>query len=378
MAGIYIHIPFCRKKCHYCNFFSTPSVKHRKAIVPALIKEIAFQRNYLNEPIDTIYFGGGTPSLLVDDEINRIIDTIYDNFLISDKPEITLEANPDDINTQKIREIKQTPVNRMSLGVQSFYANDLKYLNRVHEENQSEFALKKLQNAGFTNVSIDLIYGAPSLGMGHWKENLQKAIDFKVPHISAYALTVELNTNLEVLIDKRKLAAVSEAETINQFKYLMSFMKEQGFIHYEISNFCKPGFESKHNSAYWDGTPYLGVGPSAHSFDKTSRQWNVSNLEKYLETLEANELSFEKENLDIVQKHNEYIMTALRTHKGINLRFMETEFGDIFYNTFIEKLKKYDASGWLNITEQTVCLTDEGKLFADSISAELFTNEGKQ
>jgi len=375
MSGIYIHIPFCRKKCHYCNFFSTPSGKHRDAFVPALIKEIVLQKAYLEEAITTIYFGGGTPSLLSSDQINRIVDAIFDNYDVSDKPEITLEANPDDINAEKIKELNHTMVNRMSVGVQSFYANDLKYLNRTHEENQSEYTIKSLQDAGFANLSIDLIYGAPSLGMGHWKENLRRTVEYQVPHISAYALTVEPNTNLEVLISKQKLAAVSEAETVNQFKYLMSFLREQGFIHYEISNFCLTGFESKHNSAYWDGTPYLGVGPSAHSYNKISRQWNVANLDKYIASIGENEIPFEKEELTKIQKHDEYIMTSLRTNKGINLDFVKSEFGDLYNNSLIKKLKKYENSDWLEVTKQNVSLTDEGKLFADLISSELFMNE---
>ena len=235
------------------------------------------QRTYLDEAVKTIYFGGGTPSLLTSDEINSIIDSIHGNYNVINTPEITLEANPDDITAEKIKQIGQTPVTRVSIGVQSFYYQDLKYLNRVHTEGQSEYAIKSLQDSGYSNLSIDLIYGIPSLGMEHWKENLNKTIDYCVPTYSAYALTVEPNTNLEVLIRKNKLPPVSEAETINQFKYMMGFLKEKNYVHYEISNFCAPGYESLHNSSYWNGTPYLGIGPSAHSFNKISRQWNCSS-----------------------------------------------------------------------------------------------------
>ncbi|MEI6851776.1 MAG: radical SAM family heme chaperone HemW [Bacteroidota bacterium] len=374
MAGIYIHIPFCKKKCHYCNFFSTPSNKFREAFVPSVIKEIELQKAYLDEEVNTIYFGGGTPSLLSGEELNNIFDSIQRNFQIGDTPEITMEVNPDDISAAKIKEIRNTPVTRISIGVQSFYAMDLKYLNRVHEEGQGEYAIKSLQDAGYDNLSIDLIFGAPSLGMGHWKENLNKTIEFSVPHISAYALTVEPNTNLEVLISKRKLAAVSEAETINQFKYLMSFLKEQGFIHYEISNFCLPGFTSIHNSSYWDGPPYLGVGPSAHSFDRTSRQWNCSHLDQYIGSIEQNSLPFEREVLTPDQKYNEYIMTSLRTAKGLNAEFVEKEFGENYADHMMASLHKYDSGDWIETLNNNICLTDEGKLFSDLISSELFIN----
>jgi oxygen-independent coproporphyrinogen-3 oxidase len=374
MSGIYIHIPFCKKKCHYCNFYSTPSGKFRDTLVPALIKEIELQKNYLDEEISTIYFGGGTPSLLNGDEINSIIDSVYKTFRVIPSPEITLEANPDDITQQKIKEFRSSPISRLSLGIQSFFAEDLKYLNRLHEEGQSEYAIKSLQDAGYENLSIDLIFGMPSLGMGHWKENLHKAIDFSVPHISAYALTVEPNTNLEVLINKNKLAGVSEAETINQFKYLMSFLKDRGFIHYEISNFCLPGFESRHNSAYWDSTPYLGIGPSAHSFNRTSRQWNCSNLEKYIESINHNKLPFEREVLTVDQKYNEYIMTSLRTNKGVSAEIVKNEFGEKYADYLIESIRKYVSAGWLGTLNDNICLTDEGKLFSDLISSELFIN----
>ncbi len=375
MAGIYIHIPFCRKKCHYCNFYSTPSLKYRDRIVPALQHELRLQKNYLNETVNTIYFGGGTPSLLSSDEINLLIDEIQQNFVLSNSPEITLEANPDDISLQKVKELRATSVNRISMGVQSFYAADLKYLNRLHEDTQSEYAIKALQDGGFTDISIDLIYGAPSLGMGHWRENLNKAVGLQIPHISAYALTVEPNTNLEVLISKQKRAAVSEAETANQFRYLMQFMKDVNYVHYEISNFCLPGHESKHNRAYWEGIPYLGVGPSAHSFNIASRQWNCANMEQYVDTIAQHKVPFEAEVLTPTQKYNEFVMTSLRTNKGIVISELEQKFPERFSVYFHKMLQRYHQSELLMVSDTLVSLTDEGRLFADRISSDLFFTE---
>ncbi|MEI6122242.1 MAG: radical SAM family heme chaperone HemW [Bacteroidota bacterium] len=372
MAGIYLHIPFCRKKCHYCNFYSTPSLKHRDAMVPAMLHELNLQKNYVTETVNTIYFGGGTPSLLRTDEINRLIDAVHRNFLVANEPEITLEANPDDISKAKVKELGATAINRLSLGVQSFYADDLKYLNRIHEDTQSEYAIKALQDGGFSEISIDLIYGMPSLGMGHWRENLRKAVELGVPHISAYALTVEPNTNLEVLIQKRKLAAVSEAETANQFRYLMAFLNEKNYTHYEISNFCIANHPSRHNQAYWEGIPYLGIGPSAHSFNTTSRQWNCSNMEQYLDAIALHKIPFEMEVLSPAQKYNEFVMTALRTNKGIHRPTLQHDFPAEFVLYFNKILEKYTASHLLTITETTVGLTNEGYLFADCISSDFF------
>jgi oxygen-independent coproporphyrinogen-3 oxidase len=375
MAGIYIHIPFCKKKCHYCNFFSSPSQKHREDIVPALIKEIELQKDYLNEEISSIYFGGGTPSLLTFEEINQLIDAVKQNYTCNPEAEITLEINPDDVSPEKVSAWKQTKVNRMSLGVQSFYANDLKYLNRVHEEGQSEKAIELLQEAGYKNLSIDLIYGQPSLGMGHWRENLKKTLSFNIPHISAYLLTVEPNTNLEFLIKKGKLATPSEAEAINEFHVLCEFMRENQFIHYEISNFCQPGFISRHNSSYWNNTPYLGIGPSAHSFNRDSRQWNCSNIAEYVEKIQQNILPFEHEVLTIEQKYNEYVMTAIRTIQGINTHFILQNFGEKYVDFFLKQVNKLDTSHWFTIHDGNYVLTDNGMLFSDLISSSLFIEE---
>lgn len=361
-----------QKKCHYCNFYSLPSNKHRETLVQSLMKEMEIRNKYLNETVNTIYFGGGTPSLLDAKEINDIIDVINKNYTVQEDAEITLEANPDDINNEKISEWKKTAINRISIGIQSFYDNDLKYLNRIHKELQGEESIRLLQDHGYHNLSIDLIYGAPSLGMGHWSNNLKKAVDLGVPHISAYALTLEPNTNLEVLINKGKLAPLSDSEAVNQFRFLVSYLKDKGFVHYEISNFCKPGFESKHNKAYWENIKYIGIGPSAHSYDNVSRQWNVSNTEKYVESIEKGIVPFECEILTKEQKFNEYVMTSLRTMDGLNLTHVEKEFGINHIQSILRQIEKYKNTDLINLTENCIYLTDEGKLFSDMICSELF------
>jgi len=279
MAGIYIHIPFCKRKCHYCNFYSVPSLKWKDELTAALHNELRLQKDYLDEPVETIYFGGGTPSQLSEDEVKRLIDTVRENYTLINTPEITLEANPDDIDAQKVRELKNSEINRVSIGVQSFFHEDLKYLSRIHTSEQAEYAIKALQDAGLGNISIDFIYGMPSLGQEHWRKNLSRAVDMQIPHISAYAITVEPNTTLDVLIRNQKKQPVSEAEGANEFRYVMKYLPENNYIHYEISNFCLPGYHSRHNSMYWENKPYLGIGPSAHSFNLSSRSWNTSNLE---------------------------------------------------------------------------------------------------
>ena len=372
MAGIYIHIPFCKKKCHYCNFYSIPSTKHKDDLIRALHRELILQKRYPGESISTIYFGGGTPSLLSMDEIKRLTDTVYTNYQIEKIPEITLEVNPDDISIQKVKELKTTPINRISIGVQSFFQQDLNYLNRIHDTEQAEYAVKALQDAGFENMSIDLIYGIPSLGQEHWRKNLLKAVDMQVPHISAYAITVEPNTNLDVLIRHEKLQPVSEAETAQQFRFVMGFLREKNYLHYEISNFCLPGFESKHNKSYWENIPYLGIGPSAHSFNMVSRQWNCSNLTEYMAAISDNKIPCETEILTINQKYNEYVMMSFRTSRGVSFQQLKDLFGDAYLAYFRNTLKHYENSDRLVLSNDIISLTDEGKLFADSIIADFF------
>lgn len=372
MAGIYIHIPFCKKKCHYCNFYSLPTKKYHDELIAALLKEMILQKSYLEEPVETIYFGGGTPSLLSEDDVKSLIGTVEKNYTLISNPEITIEVNPDDISLQKVRGLKTTDVNRISIGVQSFFQQDLTYLNRIHTSEQSEYAIKTFQDSGYSNISIDLIYGMPSLGTAHWKENLLKAIDFQIPHISAYAITVEPGTNLERLISLDKRQPVSDAEAAAQFRFVMNFMRDRNYIHYEISNFCLPGMESKHNKAYWENSPYLGIGPSAHSYNQVSRQWNCANLEKYISAINNNEIPSEKELLSDDQKYNEFVMMGFRTNRGNAVKMIEDLFGEKYAFCFRKVLKKYEDTNMLDVSEDIVRLSDEGKLFADSVIADFF------
>jgi len=341
-------------------------------LIAALHKEISLQKQYTGEKIETIYIGGGTPSLLPTSEISRLLDSVDANFVISNEPEITLEANPDDINTQKIRELRTTNINRISLGVQSFFYEDLTYLNRLHTAGQSEYAIKALQDAGLTNISIDLIFGMPSLGQEHWRKNLFQATEMQIPHISAYAITVEPNTILDVLIRKDKKQPISEAEGAAQFRFIMNYLREKEYIHYEISNFSLPGFESKHNRAYWENIPYLGIGPSAHSFNKTSRQWNCSDMDKYLASIEENIIPCEKETLTQDQHYNEYIMMSLRTNRGISVQNIKKLFGGDYLKSFFRIFKLYENSSYIKSSDDNIQLSDEGVLMADRIISDFF------
>lgn len=373
MAGIYIHIPFCKSKCHYCNFYSVASSRHIRDFVPALIKEIELRQHYLaGENIETIYLGGGTPSLLDYDMLMMVFDKLQKTYVISANAEITIEANPDDLDVIKINDLKRSPVNRISIGIQSFFDEDLKYLNRIHTASQAESSVKCSQDAGFENISIDLIYGIPTLTDEKWDENLCIAFSLHVPHISAYGLTVEPKTALETLIRKRKTTAVDEEQSARQFKILMQQMKANGFTHYEISNFCKDGFISHHNSNYWRGRKYLGLGPSAHSFDEFSRQWNTANILKYLESIDQGKIPAEKEILSETDKLNEYIMTSLRTIRGCDIDYIGKIFGSGLQNSIRKRIDKHIAANHIALTDHILTLTDEGKLFADGIAADLF------
>jgi len=373
MAGIYIHIPFCNSKCNYCNFYSVASSKHLDAYIPALLKEIALQHSYLEkEPIETIYIGGGTPSLLGYTQLASILEKLNKTFEIKPDAEITIEANPNDLNASKIKDFKKLFINRLSIGIQSFFEEDLKYLHRLHSPSQAETAVKRSQDAGFENISIDLIYGIPTLSDENWEKNLHYSFSLYVPHISAYSLTVEPHTALNKLITKGKLTAVNEEQSIKHFKVLMQQTKENDFLHYEVSNFCKKDYFSKHNSNYWKGIKYLGLGPSAHSYNKVERQWNISDTQKYIEHLDSNKLLFEKEVLSETDKLNEYIMTSLRTMWGCDLNYIETYFG-ISEKARLEKKSVQFIDDKKMINEKNhLILSDEGFLFADGIAAELF------
>ena len=373
MAGIYIHIPFCKKACHYCDFHFSTSPQYKEQMLNALKSEIILRKNYLNnEKIETIYFGGGTPSLMNADELQVLIGQITDLFEVSTTAEITIEANPDDLNPQYVREIKSTLINRFSIGVQSFFEEDLKWMNRAHTASEAQSAIKRVQDAGFENITTDLIYGFPLLTNEKWEFNIQKLIEYQVPHISSYSITVEPNTALAKLISKEKQANMDEGQSANQFLMLIDQLSESGFDHYEISNFSKPGMHSRHNSNYWDGVSYLGIGPSAHSFNGESRQWNISNNSKYIDSIELKKVSAETEFLSTENKINEYIMTSLRTSKGMNLQLIALKFGSDYSNEIHNGLETFIEKEWVTINEQMVALTREGKLFADHIASELF------
>jgi len=373
LAGIYIHIPFCKQICHYCNFYSLVSVKYRQPFLKALLKEVSIQKDYLQgETVNTIYFGGGTPSLLPANDLRQIIDLIHETHPVHHDVEITLEANPDDLDKATVSTIQKTSVNRLSMGVQSFRDEDLKYLNRVHNARQVISSIKLAQDAGFGNMSIDLIFGIPTLSNKNWEENISTFLDLDIPHLSAYALTIEPKTALEVLIRKGKTTPVDENATVSQFQILMKAMKKFGYGHYEISNYCKPGFCSRHNRSYWSGEKYLGLGPSSHSYNGSSRQWNIANTRKYIQETDEGKIPAEIETLSIEQQYNEYVLTTLRTMWGTDSNFIKTKFGIKFLDLFLKASGKFIESGMLVKKGNTFILSEKGKLFADGISAELF------
>jgi oxygen-independent coproporphyrinogen-3 oxidase len=374
MAGLYIHIPFCRQKCHYCNFYTVISQKYRHQFISALKYELEIQKKYLeNQQINTIYFGGGTPSILSTNEIVSLINTISLNYNVNSEVEITLEANPDDLSFDYLSQIKnETPVNRFSIGIQSFHDDDLAYLNRIHNGKQSRKAINEALKLGFNNLTIDLIYGIPTLTNEKWKTNLQTFFDFGLPHLSSYALTVEPKTNLQVLIEKQKIAPTLEDQTVDHFEILLEQTERKGFIHYEISNFALPGYYSKHNSHYWLGGHYLGVGPSAHSFNGKTRQWNVKSMKQYCEAQIIDQIVLEKELLTTEQQYNEYVMTSLRTSWGCDTEHIYNVFGEKYARFFTDKVQQYIRKNQIQQLKSIYKLTQAGKLFADGIAVGLF------
>ena len=328
MAGIYVHVPFCRKACHYCNFHFSTSTKYLNDFVFALLKEIDLQKHYLNQPVTTLYFGGGTPSLLPLESLDLILSSINKVYNTTGLIEITLEANPDDITIEKLQAWKQMGINRLSIGVQSFLNEDLLWMNRAHNAEQAQTCIQLAKQNGFLNITIDLIYGTPTLSDASWKHNLQMAAELQIPHLSCYALTVEPKTALDTMINQKKVQGVDAEKQAVHFDMLQQFAASAGYEQYEISNFAKDGFRSKHNSSYWHGVPYLGLGPSAHSFNGLSRQWNIANNALYIQSLRDGNVPFDKETLTTEQRLNEYIMTSLRTIEGINLSYVQDNFGE--------------------------------------------------
>ncbi len=372
MAGIYIHIPFCKQACYYCDFHFSTSLKYKDELLHALIKEIQLQKNYLNgETIETIYFGGGTPSLLSANEVNLLIGTITSSNTVSSNAEITLEANPDDLHNEKLQSLRQTDINRFSIGIQSFFDEDLEWMNRVHRASEAEASVKRAQDAGFENLTVDLIYGYPLLTDQKWKYNLDKVFELGVPHVSSYSMTVEPKTALASFIKNKKQPAMNEQQSAEQFILLMDAMQRHGFEHYEISNFCKPGHYSRHNSNYWKGVKYLGIGPSAHSYNGGERQWNIANNAKYIPAIDAGEIPAETEMLTETDRLNEYIMTSLRTMWGLDLNQLNS-IAPASSGQLLKAARRFFDNQWIEQKDEIIYLTQTGKLYADNIASGLF------
>ena len=373
MAGIYFHIPFCKQACHYCDFHFSTSLKYREEMMAAMKCELNLRAAYLkDESVETIYFGGGTPSLLTATEIQQLIDAVTTCYPVTADAEITLEANPDDLDAHLLLTLRKTPVNRFSIGIQSFFEEDLRWMNRAHGAEDAEAVIKRVQDAGFENITADLIYGYPLLTDYKWQRNIEKLLSFTVPHISAYSMTVESQTALAAMIRKGKQRPMDDRQSAAQFEYLMDTLQDRGYQHYEISNFAKPGFLARHNSNYWKGVAYLGIGPSAHSYDGHSRQWNVRNNIRYVRALQQGELAYEREQLTDRDKLNEYIMTSLRTVWGLDLRVAEQQLCRTGRSGFIEALQPFVDTGEVMLNGTVATLTRKGKLKADHIAAELF------
>lgn len=372
MAGIYLHIPFCKTFCNYCDFYSITDQDLLDDFTEAILKEAGIQSDYLSgEKVRTIYFGGGTPSLVPPEVIGRILKRLGSLYDITDNPEVTIEVNPDDVRPGYFSSLIVNGVNRVSIGVQSWDDARLKYLGRRHSSKQSEGALKLAFNEGVNNVSVDLIYGITGMTADDLRSDLEKTFSFPVKHLSAYHLTIEEGTRFGKMKKQGRLNEVGEEESIAMFTTLSAECAKRGFIHYEISNFALDGFISRHNSAYWKQTPYLGLGPSAHSFNQYSRQWNVSNVRKYLSSIKKGEIPCEKEELDRVTMFNEYVMTSLRTMWGIDLSYVEEMFSKELSDFLVNVSDRFVHYGLITCDKKTLVLTDQGKMISDNIITEL-------
>jgi oxygen-independent coproporphyrinogen-3 oxidase len=382
LAGIYIHIPFCKQACHYCDFHFSTSLKKKDDLINALKKELQLRQEELaNQKIETIYFGGGTPSLLSIGELQFLIDEVYKSYSVIEKPEITLEANPDDLTKKQINELSNSRINRLSIGIQSFFEDDLNAMNRAHSSAEAKKCLEEARKY-FDNITIDLIYGIPNMNLKKWNQNLQIAFDFEVPHISSYALTVESKTALDSFIKKGKYPPLNESLALQHFNHLIAETEKNGFIQYEISNFGKPDYFSKHNTSYWQGKHYLGIGPSAHSFNGKQRSWNVSNNTKYIKAINDGVLPQEVETLSPNDCFNEYIMTGLRTIWGVSLHKIKQEFGDLYLKHLKKVSRKYIDQDLLSVTSsdfdenqnyvEKLIATQKGKFLVDGIASNLF------
>jgi oxygen-independent coproporphyrinogen III oxidase len=372
MSGIYIHIPFCKQACHYCDFHFSTSLKKKDEMVLALAKEIALRKKeFQDEIIETIYFGGGTPSILEFSDLKLLIDAVYSNYNVIKNPEITVEANPDDLSKERIIELSNNRINRLSIGIQSFFEDDLKLMNRAHNSAEAKKCLEDATEY-FENISIDLIYGIPNMSNEKWIQNIETALSFKIPHISSYALTVEPKTALHSFIQKGIISQPNDEVAQEHFQILVDKLSENDFIHYELSNFGKSTYFSKNNSSYWLGKKYIGIGPSAHSYDGKKRSWNVSNNAVYLKSIKENQLPSETEILSKTDRYNEYIMTGLRTIWGVSLDRIENEFGKIYLEYLNQQAAKYIEDHLLFLDENILRTTNKGKFLSDGIASDLF------
>ncbi len=374
MSGIYIHIPFCKQACTYCDFHFSTSLQQKESLVKSILLEMDLRHSYLQDKkIETIYFGGGTPSLLSEKETFLIMEKIYKTYSVSKDAEISFECNPDDLSDEKLKELKRLEVNRLSIGLQSFDNEELIWMNRAHNAKESEASVKRAQDRGFDNITIDLIYGSKFSNITNWKKTLDKAIALDVNHISSYNLTIEEKTKLGHDFKIKKEVAIDDEKSSEMFLEMIDRLEKNKFIHYEISNFGKEGFFSEHNSNYWKGKHYIGYGPSAHSFDGSSRQWNVSNNSLYIKQVsEKKEAYFEKEILTEKERFNEYVLTSMRTIWGIDLNYLKSNFNSDFVKSFLNQVETYIKQESVLVKGSVYTLTEKGKLLADKIASELF------
>lgn len=375
MSSIYIHIPFCKQACHYCDFHFSTSIKKKDEMLLSIAKELKMRKQELqaidDSFIETLYFGGGTPSVLTSAEIDVLISTVYENYPMAEKVEITLEANPDDLSFERLQELSKSRINRLSIGIQSFFEEDLQLMNRAHNAEEAINCLAAAKNY-FDNITIDLIYGIPGMSNERWRQNIETALSFGIPHISCYALTVEPKTALNKLIQTGKIAAPSDEVAQAHFAILVEMLQAQGFIHYELSNFGKENYFSLNNSAYWLGKKYLGFGPSAHSFNGSSRSWNISNNSLYIKSLEEDQLASETEILTVSDRYNEYIMTGLRTIWGVSLERIKNEFGSLYMEYLQKQASRFIADELLFLEKGILKTSQKGKFLIDGIASDLF------
>lgn len=371
MAGIYLHIPFCKQACHYCDFHFSTSLKKKPQLLEAMRREIKLRSTELEGPLQTIYFGGGTPSLLAEDELRDLLEIIHCTFEVVEQAEITLEANPDDIDEDKLIAWRRAGINRLSIGVQSFFEEDLRWMNRAHNAAEAIECIQ-LSKRYFDNISIDLIYGIPGMSLARWSENLQQSLSLSVPHLSCYALTVEQGTALDYFIRKGKVKQLDDDLAHQHYELLLDQLGQEGYQNYEFSNFGLPGYYSKNNMAYWTGKPYLGIGPSAHSYDGKVRSWNVANNSKYVQSLSDGELPLERETLSQVDRFNEMIMTRLRVQQGLSLTEVLEIFGDKYMDHLVGMAKAEINEGLLLLEDDRLMVTRKGKFLTDGISSRLF------